>query len=302
MNQLSFNGEVAIVTGAGKGLGKAHAMALAERGAKVIVNNRRHPEDGNRGSADQTVEAIRQRGGEAHANYDDITADGSADRIIQTTMAAFGRVDILILNAAINPIGMFHKQETAHFRTVMEVNFFANVSLLLAVLPIMREQEYGRIIITISSAGLYGLSGGSAYSASKGALHALMLSLAAENAKKNICCNALAPFAVSQMTADSIDESIKDLLTAEATSGMMLWLAHRDCTSNGETWIAAGNYFRKAYCVENKGLGTGPEPADPEWVAKNIEVLSNMDDSRTFPTSLEAFFDIVNSLKGSGRL
>jgi len=186
----------------------------------------------------------------------------------------------------------------AHFRTVMEVNFFANLSLLQAVVPLMREQNYGRIIFTISSAGLYGLPGGSAYSASKGALHALMLSLAAESTKKNILCNALAPFAVSQMTDKSIDDSVKGLLTPESTSGMALWLAHKDCCSNGETWIAAGNHFRKAHCVENAGLGTGPELATPEWIAESYESLSSMNSSKNFATSTEAFLDIVNQLKG----
>lgn len=299
MDSLDFNKAVAIVTGAGKGLGKAHALALARRGARVVVNNRRHPEDGNWGSADQTVETIRQNGGDARANYDDITTAGAAERLVETALTAFGRVDILFLNAAVNPLGMFHKQDTAHFRAVMEVNFFANISLLQTVVPIMRNQEYGRIVFTISSAGLYGLPGGSAYSASKGALHALMLSLAAENAKKNIRCNALAPFAVSQMTEDSIDDTVKALLTAEATTGMALWLAHRECLSNGDTWIAAGNRFRRAHCVENAGFGTGSELATPEWIAENYEALSNMDDSRHFSTSLAAFYSLVNDLKGS---
>lgn len=298
MDRLTFNGDVAVITGAGKGLGKAHALALAERGARVVVNNRRHPEDGNWGSADQTVDGIRQLGGEAFPNYEDVTADGAPTRIVQTAMEAFGRIDILVLNAAINPVGMFHKRDPAHFRELMEVNFFANLSLLHAVVPLMREQAYGRIIFTISSAGLYGLPGGSAYAASKGALHALMLSLAEEGENRNIRCNALAPFAVSQMTADNIDDSVKDLLTPEATSGMALWLAHRDCRSNGNTWIAAGNHFRRAHCVENAGLGTGSEFATPEWVAEAYESLSDMDDSRNFKTSLESFFDIVNTIKG----
>lgn len=298
MNHLTFDGQVAVITGAGKGLGKAHALALAKRGAKVIVNNRRHADDGNWGSADQTVEEIHQSGGEAHANYEDVASIGAADRIMQTALGAYDRVDILILNAAINPVGMFHKQDMAHFRTVMEVNFFANLSLLQAIVPLMREQDYGRIIFTISSAGLYGLPGGSAYSASKGALHALMLSLAAESTNKNIRCNALAPFAVSQMTEKSLDSAVKSLLTTESTSGMALWLAHKDCCSNGETWVAAGNHFRKAHCVENAGLGTGSELASPEWIAESYGSLSNMDNSKNFATSTAAFLDIVNNLKG----
>jgi len=299
MERLAFKGDVAIITGAGKGLGKAHALALAKRGARVVINNRRHPEDGNWGSADQTVKEIRQQGGEACANYDDITAEGAAGRIVTTALEAFGRLDILVLNAAINPVGMFHKREPAHFRALMEVNFFANISLLHAVVPLMREQAYGRIIFTISSAGLYGLPGGSAYAASKGALHALMLSLAAEGANRNVFCNALAPFAVSQMTAASIDDSVKDLLKTEHTTGMLLWLAHRDCRSNGDTWIAAGNHFRRAHCIESRGLGADPRsaPVSPEWVAEAYDKLCNMDDGRNFKTSLDAFFDLVNQLK-----
>jgi len=297
MSQLSFKEQVAVVTGAGKGLGRAHALALAQRGASVIVNNRRHPEDGNRGSADRTVEAIRQQGGTAQANYEDVTSEGAAQRIARQALDAFGRIDVLFLNAAVNPLGMFHKRDTDHFRAVMEVNFFASVSLLQAVVPLMRQQAYGRIVFVISSAGLYGLPGGSAYSASKGALHALMLSLAAENAGKNIRCNALAPFAVSQMTEDSIDDDVKGLLTPEATTGMALWLAHRDCASNGETWIAAGNRFRRAHCVENSGISTGSGLATPEWIAERYEALSNMEGSRNYPTSLESFYSIVNDLK-----
>ena len=141
-----------------------------------------------------------------------------------------------------NPVGMFHKQAMAHFRTVLEVNFFANLPLLQAVVPLMREQDYGRVIFTISSAGIYGLIGGTAYRVSKGALHVLMLSLAAENANGNIRCNALAPFAVSQMTEKGIEEDVKSLLTAESTS--------------------------------------------------------NMDNSKNFATLMDAFFDIVNQIKG----
>ena len=140
--RLDFDGDVVIITGAGNALGKAHALAFAERGARVIVNNRQLPEEEGP-SADQIVAEIRHLGGKALADYEDITVNNAAERIVHTALSAYGQMDVLVLNSALSPVGSLHKQEMVNFRTAMEDNFFSNVSLLQAALPVMEEQDYG---------------------------------------------------------------------------------------------------------------------------------------------------------------
>lgn len=294
MKELRFDDQVAIITGAGKGIGKAQALEFAARGAQVVVNNRHKTSAGAVSSADQTVSEIVGRGGKAVAEYSDICGQGAALKIIDTTIQNFGRVDVLILNAAITTAEMFHKTSLESFRSIMEVNVFANVSLLRAVLPRFREQGYGRIIFTISSAGLYGVPGASAYSASKGAMHALMLSLASENEGRNIHCNAIAPFAASQMTDAYLDEATKLSLAPESTLPAAVWLAHKDCPASGETWVTAGNRVRRAHAVESLESHLA---LTAEQLAQNFVAASDMTNTQSFATANHSFNSILDSIK-----
>lgn len=294
---LDFNGRVVLVTGAGKGIGRAQALALAQRGALLIVNNRRHARDGDYSSADETVALIRESGGDAVADYHDICDAAAAEAIVSTALTQFSRIDGIVLNAAINDAAMFHKSDMAHFQKVMAVNFFANVALLQQVLPQMRNQQYGRVLCTISSAGLYGVPGVSAYAASKGAMHALMLSLAAENAGKGICCNAIAPFAVSQMTAEHIDKDTQRLLSADGTCAMATYLLSENCTSTGQTWVVAGNQFRKAQAMESVTGNVDYPCHTAEGIAAQFKAFETTGALKGFATANHAFADIVQALR-----
>jgi NAD(P)-dependent dehydrogenase (short-subunit alcohol dehydrogenase family) len=294
---LDFNNRVVLVTGAGKGIGRAQALALAQRGAKVVVNNRRHERDGDYSSADETVELIRAAGGEALADYHDVCDESAPGAMVSAALEKFSRLDGIVLNAAINDASMFHKSDMAHFQKVMGVNFFANIALLQQAIPVMREQGYGRVLFTISSAGLYGVPGVSAYAASKGAMYALMLSIAAENAGKGIFCNAIAPFAVSQMTAEHIDADTQQLLNAEGTCAMATYLLSEACSATGETWIVAGKRFRKAQVMESVTSNIDYPCETPEAIAAQFPSFNTTEDLQGFPTANHAFFDIVEEIK-----
>lgn len=293
MNKLKFDDQVAIITGAGKGIGKAQALELAIRGAKVVVNNRHQAGARLPRSADQTVKEVISLGCKAVAEYSDISDHDSASKIVETAINNFGSIDILILNAAITKAEMFHKTTIENFRTIMDVNVLANVALLREVLPYFREQKYGRIVFTISSAGLYGVPGASAYSASKGAMHALMLALASENQGHNVHCNAIAPFAASQMTDAYLDEATKLSLTPESTLPAAVWLTHKDCTVNGQTWITAGNRIRRAQVVESINSHA---VYSAEELAQNYSTIGEMSDTQNFETANHAFESILESI------
>src|SRR5512139_1788146 len=195
--QYRFDQRVAIVTGAGKGLGRAFALELARRGARVLVNNRAHPGEGV-ASADAVVAEIRAAGGDARANRASVEAEGAAEDMVAQALAAWGRIDIVIHNAAVAQSGWFTRMPAQEFELTMRINFAAPVALTRAVLPHLRERGYGRMLFCSSAAGLYGNRGQSAYSASKAALLAFMQSIRLEETRYNFRANAIAPFAETQ--------------------------------------------------------------------------------------------------------
>jgi NAD(P)-dependent dehydrogenase (short-subunit alcohol dehydrogenase family) len=200
---IDFHGRVAIVTGAGGGLGKQHALALAKRGAKVLVNDlggNVHGEGGSVSAAQAVVDEIIKAGGEAMANGASVTDYEAVQGMVKQAMDKWGRVDILVNNAGILRDKSFSKMEIADFRLVMEVHVMGAVHCTKAVWPIMQAQNYGRVIMTTSSSGLYGNFGQSNYGAAKMALAGMMQTLAIEGEKYNIRVNSLAPTAATRMT------------------------------------------------------------------------------------------------------
>ncbi len=197
-----LRGHAAIVTGAGKGLGRAYALHLARLGAKVLVNNRRHPgqADGDT-SAQQTVDAIEAAGGMAIANWCDVTDPDSGTAMVEQARSSFGRLDIVIANAGIDKAGVFAKQSMADFRAIFDTGFLGNLHLVHAAWPVLIGQKYGRAVLTTSSAGLYGNYGQAAYSAAKSAVIGMVRALAIEGRRHGVGINAIAPYGYSQMTA-----------------------------------------------------------------------------------------------------
>ena len=196
---INFDGKVAIVTGAGGGLGRCHALDLAKRGAKVVVNdlggNVDGSDDGSLSAAEKVVEEIKAAGGEAMANGASVTDVTQVEEMVKQTMDAYGRIDILINNAGILRDKSFSKVTDEDFRMVLEVHLMGTVNCTKAVWEIMKEQNYGRIVVTSSSSGLYGNFGQTNYGAAKMGVVGLINTLKLEGAKYNIKCNALAPVA-----------------------------------------------------------------------------------------------------------
>jgi len=289
---------VAIVTGAGTGLGRAFAIHLADRGVRVVVNNRRREPEGTPGSADLTVAAIRERGGTAVASCDPVEDPDSGERMVRQALEAFGRLDIAVPNAAISPERTVHRMPLDQFRQVVDIDFFGGLHLTRAALPHLRAQGYGRIVFVISTAGLHGGHGLAAYSASKAALVALMQCVALENADKGICSNALAPYAATRMTSHAMPAALRELLTPERVAPVLGWLASPECRLNGEIVVSGGGAVRLA------GMRESGCRMIPGGTAEGLEALcSNLlaaSDLHRFPDSMSEFWDVVRFLEESG--
>jgi 3-hydroxyacyl-CoA dehydrogenase/3a,7a,12a-trihydroxy-5b-cholest-24-enoyl-CoA hydratase len=245
------NGRIALVTGAGKGLGAAFAEALAADGCRVIVNNRTHLNTPS--SAQTVVDRIQANNGVAAADHADVGASGSAEAMIKNAVNTFGGLDTLVLNAGVTgPAVKVGAGEDTKLRGVMEINFFANTALIEAALPQLCRSDAGRILLIASSAGLYGVRGRAAYAASKGALIAYGLTLADELRRDGIGVNILAPYAATAMTTQDGREVDPDLLPCNTTAAAV-WLTRPDCERTGEIWMAGANYFARAANHEGQG-------------------------------------------------
>lgn len=263
---LRFDGRVAIVTGAGNGLGRSHALALAKRGAKVVVNDLGGARDGVGGSlsaAQKVVAEIEAAGGEAIANGASVTDLAAVEAMVAETMAKWGRVDILVNNAGILRDKSFTKMDLADFRTVVDVHLMGAVNCTKAVWDIMRNQKYGRIVFTTSSTGLYGNFGQSNYGAAKLALVGLMQTLALEGAKNDIRVNCLAPSAATRMTEDIMPAEVLKLLTPDAVTPGVVWLVSENAPTR-TTLCAGGGSFEVAHVTITQGVHIGIGDDVPE--------------------------------------
>ena len=266
---LDFRDRVAIVTGAGGGLGRLHALALAARGARVVVNDFGGARDGSGGSASPAqavVDEIRAAGGQAIANGASVTDIDAVSAMVGDAMAAWGRVDILVNNAGILRDKSFAKMTLDDFRAVLDVHVMGAVHCTKAVWPIMVERKYGRIVLTTSSSGLFGNFGQSNYSAAKMALVGLMQTLAIEGAKYDIRVNCLAPTAATRMTEGLMPEPVLDALKPEVVVPALLWLASADAPSRAIACAGAGT-FAAAHVTMTRGVHLGSAADVPERLA-----------------------------------
>ncbi|PQA76317.1 SDR family NAD(P)-dependent oxidoreductase [Rhodoferax sp. TS-BS-61-7] len=278
---LDFKGRVAIVTGAGGGLGRQHALALAARGAKVVVNDLGGARDGSGGSlsaAEAVVAEIRTAGGEAMANGASVTDFEAVQAMVKQAVDAWGRVDILVNNAGILRDKSFAKMELADFRLVVDVHLMGAVHCCKAVWPYMNEQKYGRILMTTSSSGLYGNFGQSNYGAAKLALVGLMQTLSIEGAKNNIRVNSLAPTAATRMTEDLMPPAVLEALKPEAVVPAMLVLVAEDAPTRTTLCAGAGS-VEAAHITLTQGAWIGLDAQAPETLAANLrQVLARAGD------------------------
>ena len=266
MSKIDFNGRVAIVTGAGGGLGRLHALALAERGARVVVNDLGGAVDGSGGSAtaaERVVEEIRARGGQAIASGASVTDAQAMQAMVQQALDTWGRVDVLVCNAGILRDKSFAKMDLADFRLVLDVHLMGAVHLVKAAWPHMVAQKYGRILMTTSSTGLYGNFGQSNYGAAKLALVGLMQTLALEGAKHDIRVNCLAPTAATRMTEGLLPPEVLELLRPEAVVPAMLVGVCQDAPTRTILCAGAGTY-EAAHITLTQGVHLGLTPDTPE--------------------------------------
>ncbi len=277
MSDIRFDGRVAIVTGAGAGLGRAHALGLATRGAKVVVNDLGVDRSGT-GSSSEAAEAvvaeIKAMGGEAMAHGADVSNAEQVQDMVDKTMAAWGRVDILINNAGILRDKTFPKMELDDFRKVVEVHLMGTAACTKAVWQIMRDQNYGRIVLTASSSGLYGNFGQSNYGAAKAAMMGMMNVLHLEGAKNDIRVNTLAPTAATRMTEELMPQQMLDVLRPESITPGVLYLVSENGPSRCILAAGAG-CFARTMVYETEGVHLSGAELSPEGVAAHFDEISN---------------------------
>ena len=283
---MRFDGRVAVVTGAGGGLGRQHALALAARGAKVVVNDLGGTLDGvgaTPSAAIAVVEEIRRAGGKAMASGASVTDAAAVQAMVDDAMKEWGRIDILVNNAGILRDKSFTKMTLDDFRLVVEVHLMGAVNCSKAVWDIMRAQNYGRIVMTTSSTGLYGNFGQSNYGAAKMALVGLMQTLSIEGAKNNIRVNCLAPTAATRMTENLMPEAVLELLQPEAVTPGLLALVAEDAPTRAILCAGAGA-FERAYITLTQGVFVGLPGDAAEQVAAQFDAVSDRD-GETVPES-----------------
>jgi NAD(P)-dependent dehydrogenase (short-subunit alcohol dehydrogenase family) len=261
MSDVRFDDRVAIVTGAGGGLGRAHALLLASRGAKVVVNDLGGARDGTGAGtamADQIVDEIRAAGGEATANHDGVDTMEGGESIVKTALDAYGKVDILINNAGILRDRAFHNQTEDDWDKVLAVHLRGAFCVTQPALRVMRQNSYGRIVFTTSAAGLFGNFGQTNYGSAKMGLVGLMNTLKIEGQKYSILANTIAPLAASRLTEDILPPPALQKLIPELVSPIVAYLCSEECTETGSVWSAGGGYYGRVAMVEGKGVFMDP--------------------------------------------
>jgi NAD(P)-dependent dehydrogenase (short-subunit alcohol dehydrogenase family) len=270
---IDFDGRVAVVTGAGGGLGRTHALLLASRGARVVVNDLGVDPDGTGARsdmADAVVQEVVEAGGEAIPNPASVADPVGAKGIVDDALEAFGRIDIVVNNAGILRDRSFAKMEIADVQAVFDVHLLGAFNVTLAAWPHLREQGYGRVVNTTSPAGLYGNFGQSNYAAAKAGLVGFTRTLALEGAKYGINANVVSPLAASRMTEEILPPEVLALLDPAHVSAVVGYLASEACTETGAIFTAGGGYVARVGIVEGEGVAFD-HVATPEEIAERWE-------------------------------
>ena len=279
--KINFEGQVAIVTGAGGGLGKQHALELGRRGAKVVVNDLGGSVDGSGGSAsaaEQVAQEIRDNGGTAMSNDASVTDFEAVQAMVDETVAKWGRIDILVNNAGILRDKTFSKLELENWHAVIDVHLTGSLNATKCVWPIMVEQKYGRIVMTTSTSGLFGNFGQANYGAAKLGLVGFMNTLRFEGAKYNVFSNAIAPIAATRMTVELPGfEDSAEKLAPELVTPAVVYLCSQKAP-NGRIIQAAGGRYYSADVRENVGVDLGLG-ASVEDIEENIDAILDMTNS-----------------------
>ena len=284
MSGLDLDGRVAVVTGAGGGLGRSHALLLAARGARVVVNDLGSAVDGSGGAstaADRVVAEIIAAGGEAVANHDGVHTWDGGEAIVASALAAFGRIDVVVNNAGILRDVSFGKLGPQHLDPVLDVHLAGAFHVTRAAWPHLREQGFGRVVCTTSGSGLYGNFGQSNYAAAKMGLVGLTRTLAIEGARHDIVVNAIAPIAASRMTEDVMPAAVLERLRPEHVSPLVTYLCSPACEESGSVFSVGGGYVARVAVVEGEGVAFDDVPT-VEDVAARFAELRELGDATEF--------------------
>lgn len=295
---IRYDNRVAIVTGAGNGLGRAHALLLASRGAKVVVNDPGGAVDGKGGdhaAADKVVAEIRAAGGQAVPNYDSVADPKTAANIVTTAVESYGTVDIVVNNAGVLRDKTFHNMTVEDFDFVVKVHFLGTAYVTHAAWPIMRAKAYGRVVVTSSNSGIYGNFGQSNYGGAKLAVVGFMNALRLEGQKYNVLVNALAPVAGTRMTESLMTPEMVAKLDPAFVSPMVAYLCSEQCQRTGEIWSAGAGYFARIEYREAPGVRIHGRAPTVEDVAENIDKIADLSTSKVFRTSSEEVAAVVGS-------
>jgi NAD(P)-dependent dehydrogenase (short-subunit alcohol dehydrogenase family) len=295
---IRFDNRVAIVTGAGNGLGRAHALLLASRGARVVVNDPGGAVDGKGGdhaAADKVVAEIKQAGGQAVPNYDSVADPKSAANIVKTAVDSFGTIDIVVNNAGVLRDKTFHNMTVDDFDFVVKVHFLGTAYVTHAAWPIMRAKAYGRVVVTSSNSGIYGNFGQANYGGAKLAVVGFMNALRLEGQKYNVLVNALAPVAGTRMTESLMTPEMLARLDPAFVSPMVAYLCSEQCQRTGDIWSAGAGYFARIEYREAPGLRIEGRAPTVEDVADNIDKIADLSTNRVFRTSSEEVAMVVGS-------
>jgi 3-hydroxy-3-methylglutaryl CoA synthase/NAD(P)-dependent dehydrogenase (short-subunit alcohol dehydrogenase family)/putative sterol carrier protein len=297
--RIRFDERVAIVTGAGAGLGRAYALALARSGARVVVNDLGGARDGSgKGSkspADQVVEDIKRTGGEAVANYDNVATAEGGENIVKTALDAFGRVDILINNAGILRDKTFLKMAPENWQAVLDVHLNGAYFVTRPALAAMKDNGYGRIVMTTSAAGLYGNFGQTNYSAAKTALVGLMNTLKLEGMKYNIHVNTIAPIAASRLTEVVMPPDLLEKSKPEFVVPLVMVLCSEACQESGGIFNCGMGYFNRAAVLTGPAVQLGDQnnPPTPEMIHENWGKINTLDGAQEFKEANSAIFALI---------
>ena len=294
MPDLRFDGRVAIITGAGGGLGRSHALELARRGARILVNDPGVALDGSGSStfaADRVVEEITATGGIAARNHDSVATPEGGQGIVQAAMDAFGRVDVLVNNAGILRDKAFHHMDRTMIDAVIDVHLKGALYVSQPAFRVMREQGYGRIVNTTSASGLFGNFGQANYGAAKAGLAGLTRVLAIEGAGHGIKVNAIAPIASTRMTHNVLGD-LAAKVSPESVSSLVAFLAHEECTVNGHVYSVAGGRIARIFVAETHGVVLSENT--PEAIRDHLALIDQLDVRECHqPSSLEDEMAII---------
>ena len=298
MADISFDGRVAIVTGAGAGLGKTYALELAKRGCKVVVNDLGGARDGTGGSkaaADTVVDEIKAAGGEAAPNYDNVATVDGGKNIVKTAVDNFGKVDIVINNAGILRDKSFIKMEESNWDAVVGVHLKGAYCVTQPAFAIMRENGFGRVVLTTSGAGLYGNFGQTNYAAAKMGLIGLQNALKIEGAKYNIKINTIAPVAASRLTEDVMPPEFFEKLKPEFVTPMVVYLASEACEDSGFIFNCGMGWYSRTAIQMAKGtlIGDGSREIKVEEIRDSWKKIISMDGAKEVGSVQETFGEML---------